>query len=42
MLLDFEANVIIPLLCEKAGLNNAILKDKVKKLIKLTYNVYDK
>ena len=42
MLLDFEANVIIPLLCEKSGLNNAILKDKVKKLIRLTYNIYDK
>lgn len=42
MLLDFEAGVIIPLLCEKAGINNAILKDKVKKLVKMTYNIYDK
>lgn len=41
-LLDFEAQVIIPLLCEKSGLNNNILKEKVKKLIKMVYGIYDK
>ena len=30
------------MLCEKTGLNNAILKEKVKKLIKLVYSIYDK
>lgn len=38
---DFEANIIIPLLCEKTGINNNILKDKVKKLIKMIYTIYD-
>jgi hypothetical protein len=40
--MDFEAAVLIPLLCDKTGHNNAILKDKVKKLIRMTYNIYDK
>lgn len=31
---DFEAAVFFPLLCDKSGLNNAILKEKVKKLIR--------
>lgn len=38
---DFEAQIIIPLLCEKTGLNNNILKDKVKKLLKMVYGIYD-
>lgn len=42
MIADFEANVILPLLCEKTGINNMILKEKVKKLIKFTYEIYDK
>jgi len=42
VLWDFEAAVLVPLLCEKTGLNNNILKDKVKKLIPMTYPVYDK
>jgi len=42
MLWDNEAVVIIPMLCDKTGMNNAILKDKVKKLIKLVYPLYDK
>lgn len=42
MIADFEANVIFPLLCDKTGLNNNILKDKVKKLIRLIYEIYDK
>ena len=33
--------VLIPLLCEKTGLNNNIIKDKVKKLLKLVYAIYD-
>jgi hypothetical protein len=27
---DFEAAVLIPTLCDKTGLNNAVLKEKVK------------
>lgn len=38
---DFEAYIVIPLLCEKTGLNNNILKEKVKKLIKMVYGIYD-
>ena len=33
--------IIIPLLTEKSGINNNILKDKVKKLFKLIYPLYD-
>lgn len=33
-LLDTEASILMPMLCEKSGLNNAILKDKVKKVIR--------
>ena len=40
-LIDHEAYVVIPLLCDKAGLNNAILKDKVKKLIRTVFSIYD-
>ena len=32
---------MIPLLCEKTGFNNNIIKDKVKKLVKLVYPIYD-
>jgi hypothetical protein len=39
-LLDFEAAIIIPLLCEKTGLNNNVLKEKVKKLIKMVFTIY--
>lgn len=38
---DFEAQIIVPLLCEKTGLNNNILKEKVKKLIRSLYTIYD-
>lgn len=41
-LLDFEAAIIIALLCDKTGLNNAVIKDKVKKLLRMTYDLYDK
>ena len=30
------------MLYEKTGLNNAVLKDKVKALVKMVYNLYDK
>ena len=39
---DFEAGVVVPLLCEKSGINNNILKDKVKKLIRMLFTVYDR
>ncbi len=42
MLLDFEASVLVPLLCEKTGINNNILKEKVKKLLKMCFNICDK
>lgn len=38
---DFEAAVIVPLLCEKTGLNNHILKEKVKTLIKMVFDICD-
>jgi cytoskeleton-associated protein 5 len=41
ILWDFEALVIVPLVCEKTGINNNILKDKVKKLLKMIYPIYD-
>lgn len=37
---DFEAAILIPLLCEKTSLNNNILKEKVKKLIKILFSIY--
>lgn len=40
--MDTEAAVLIPTLCEKTGLNNSILKEKVKKLIRMVYGIYDK
>jgi hypothetical protein len=39
---EFELNVLLPLLCSQSGNNNAVLKDKVKKLIKQTALVSDK
>ena len=38
---DHEANVIIPLLCDKSGNNNVILKNKAKSLIKQCFGLYD-
>ena len=38
---DHEAYVVIPLLADKAGINNAIIKQKVKALLKITYELYD-
>jgi hypothetical protein len=42
LLLDFEAGVLVPLLCEKTGLNNNILKEKVKKLFRMAFEICDK
>jgi hypothetical protein len=36
---DFEAAVLVPLLCEKSGLNNNILKEKAKKLLRMAFDV---
>jgi hypothetical protein len=38
---EHEAFILIPLLCEKSGVNNAILKTKVKQLLKLTLSIYN-
>lgn len=40
-LMEHEAFVLIPLLCEKSGNNNAILKTKIKALLKQSLNLYD-
>ncbi len=42
LLWDNEIDVVFPMLTEKAGLNNNILKEKVKKLIRMTYSICDK
>jgi hypothetical protein len=36
---EHDLVILMPLLCAQAGQNNAILKDKVKRLIKLVYPV---
>lgn len=38
---DFEAVVLIGTLCDRAGVNNKIILEKVRKLIKMCYDVYD-
>jgi len=38
---DHEAYVLVPLLCDKSGLNNHVLKEKVKILIKQCFEMYD-
>ena len=42
LLQDFEAAVLVPLMCEKSGLNNNILKEKVKKLLKMCFEICEK
>lgn len=39
---EFEAAVLVPLLCEKTGLNNNILKDKVKRLLRMVFDIFDR
>ena len=38
---DHEAYVIVPMLCDKVGTTNAILKNKIHALIKQTFELYD-
>jgi hypothetical protein len=38
---DHEAYILVPLLCDKAGLNNSILQEKVKVLIKACFRLHD-
>jgi hypothetical protein len=40
-MLEHEAYIFIPLLCDKSGINNTILKEKVKRLIKQCFSIYD-
>lgn len=37
---DFEIIILLGTLCDKAGINNKILIDKIRKLIKMCYEVY--
>lgn len=41
VLQDFEIHVMLGTLCDKVGINNKILMDKIRKLIKMCYEVYD-
>lgn len=38
---DFEIQVLLSTLCEKVGINNKILMDKMRKLIRMCYELYD-
>lgn len=38
---DTEACVVVPMLCEKSGNNNTIVKNKIKALIKQCFDMYD-
>lgn len=40
-MMEHEAYVFIPLLCDKSGLNNSILKEKVKRLLKQCFSIYE-
>jgi len=40
ILMDFEAAVILPILCERLGINNVGLKNDYKKLIKILFGIY--
>lgn len=39
---EFEAAVIVPLLCTQTAVNNNLLKEKVKKLLRMVFDIYDK
>ena len=41
VLADVEAFVLVPMLCEKTGNNNTIVKNKIKALIKQCFDMYD-
>lgn len=38
---DFEVYVLLGTLCDKVGINNKILLDKMRKLIRMNYEVYE-
>ena len=38
---DTEAYIVVPMLCEKSGNNNTIIKNKIKTLIKTCFDLYD-
>ena len=38
---DFEAVLLIGTLCDRAGVNNKILLEKIRKLIRMSYEVYE-
>jgi len=39
---EFEALVSIGTICDRSGINNKVLQEKVRKLVKMCYEVYDK
>mmetsp|Transcript_34357 Transcript_34357/g.52638 ORF Transcript_34357/g.52638 Transcript_34357/m.52638 type:complete len:228 (-) Transcript_34357:2510-3193(-) len=39
---DFEAVVLLGTLCDKSGVNQKVLQEKVRKLIRMCYEIYDK
>lgn len=39
--LDFEIHVFLGTMCDKVGINNKILMDKIRQIIKMCYDVYD-
>ena len=41
VLWEHEAYVVIPLFCDKVGVNNAILKPKIKNLIAVAFKLHD-
>mmetsp|Transcript_1938 Transcript_1938/g.1396 ORF Transcript_1938/g.1396 Transcript_1938/m.1396 type:complete len:236 (-) Transcript_1938:1368-2075(-) len=38
---DFEVAVLMPFLCDKCGLNNKVLAEKAKRLVRLLYPIAD-
>ena len=41
-MIDFEIAVLVPLLCERTGLNSAILKEKAKKLLRMSFDICER
>ena len=39
---EFEALVLLGTLCDKSGINQKVLQEQVRKLIRMCYEVYDK
>lgn len=38
---DHEAYIFLPMLCDKIGINNAILRQKAKELLSKVFDIYD-